>query len=72
MREKSRRAVRPASRNAQKVNKWERKNIPPLKWLQPGLVHTCNPSRRSEVLGKPELCGTLSQGKKKKQKKKNN
>lgn len=64
---KSRRAIKAASSNAQKVNKRERQNIPPLKWLQPGLVHACNPNRRSEVLGKPELCETPSQGKKKNQ-----
>lgn len=58
---KSRQVVKPASINAQKVNKWERQNSPLLKWSQPGIVHACNPSRRAGVLGKPEL---LSKGKK--------
>lgn len=57
---KSRQAVKVASSNDLKVNKWERQNIPLLKWLQLGIVHACNPSRRAEVLGKPEL---LSKGK---------
>ena len=59
---KSRQVVKPASSNAQKVNKWERQNIPLLKWSQPGIVHACNSSRRAGVLGKPEL---LSKGKNK-------